>query len=90
MFVVTDSCDKCVGYTGEFYPVCQEVCPVECFYDAGSQVVVHEDECIDCALCEPECPEWAIYAEDELPSEKQSALQFNIEKALISPWAPYG
>ena len=58
-FVVTDNCIKCK------YTDCVEVCPVDCFYEGPNFLVIHPDECIDCALCEPECPAAAIYAEDE-------------------------
>jgi ferredoxin len=43
--------------------------------------VIHPDECIDCALCEPECPVDAIYAEDELPENQQNFLSLNAELA---------
>jgi ferredoxin len=43
--------------------------------------VIHPDECIDCALCEPECPADAIYAEDELPENQQIFLDLNAELA---------
>jgi NAD-dependent dihydropyrimidine dehydrogenase PreA subunit len=49
-FVVTDNCIKCK------YTDCVEVCPVDCFYEGPNFLVIHPDECIDCALCEPECP----------------------------------
>ena len=44
-------------------------------------MVIHPDECIDCALCEPECPVEAIYAEDELPEDQQEFLELNAELA---------
>ena len=53
-FVVTDNCIKCK------YTDCVEVCPVDCFYEGPNFLVIHPDECIDCALCEPECPADAI------------------------------
>jgi len=46
-------------------------------------LVIHPDECIDCALCEPECPVDAIYAEDELPEDQQEFLGLNAELAEI-------
>lgn len=46
-FVVTDNCIKCK------YTDCVEVCPVDCFYEGPNFLVIHPDECIDCALCEP-------------------------------------
>ena len=62
-FVVTDNCVKCK------YTDCVEVCPVDCFYEGPNFLVIHPDECIDCALGEPECPAEAIFAEDELPED---------------------
>tara|TARA_B100001142_G_scaffold216265_1_gene214386 strand:- start:374 stop:646 length:273 start_codon:yes stop_codon:yes gene_type:complete len=58
-----------------------EVCPVDCFYEGPNFLVIHPDECIDCALCEPECPADAIYAEDELPENQQVFLDLNAELA---------
>ena len=55
-FIVGDNCIKCK------YTDCVEVCPVDCFYEGPNFLVIHPDECIDCALCEPECPAGAIYA----------------------------
>ena len=60
-FVVTENCIKCK------YQDCIEVCPVDCFYEGPNFLAIHPDECIDCALCEPECPANAIFSEDEVP-----------------------
>lgn len=60
-FVVTDACVKCK------YTDCVEVCPVDCFYEGENMLVINPDECIDCGVCEPECPAEAILPEsDEL------------------------
>ncbi|MDE3017290.1 MAG: ferredoxin family protein [Pseudomonadota bacterium] len=60
-FVVTDACVKCK------YTDCVEVCPVDCFYEGENMLVINPDECIDCGVCEPECPVEAIKPEaDEL------------------------
>ncbi len=53
-YVVTDGCIKCK------YTDCVEVCPVDCFYEGENMLVIHPDECIDCGVCEPECPAEAI------------------------------
>ena len=58
-FVVTDNCVRCK------YTDCVEVCPVDCFYEGENMLVIHPDECIDCGVCEPECPAEAIQAESE-------------------------
>ncbi|HBR97803.1 MAG TPA: ferredoxin, partial [Gammaproteobacteria bacterium] len=49
-FVVLDNCILCK------YTDCVEVCPVDCFHEGPNFLVIDPDECIDCALCEPECP----------------------------------
>src|ERR1700681_4384869 len=44
---------------------CVEVCPVDCFYEGENMLVIHPDECIDCGVCEPECPVDAIKPDTE-------------------------
>ncbi len=58
-FLVTDNCVKCK------YMDCVEVCPVDCFYEGENFLVIAPDECIDCGVCEPECPADAIVADTE-------------------------
>ena len=70
-YVVTEACIKCK------YMDCVEVCPVDCFYVGESMLVIHPDECIDCGVCEPECPAEAIKADTEPGLEKW--LQVNAE-----------
>lgn len=77
-FVVGENCIKCK------HTDCVEVCPVDCFYEGPNMLVINPDECIDCALCEPECPVDAIYADDELPEEQQEFLELNAE--LSEKW----
>jgi len=48
-------------------------------------LVIHPDECIDCALCEPECPVDAIFSEDELPADQENFLALNTELAEVWP-----
>nr|WP_298373930.1 ferredoxin FdxA [uncultured Halomonas sp.] len=74
-FVVTENCIKCK------YTDCVEVCPVDCFYEGPNFLVINPDECIDCALCEPECPTEAIFAEDELPDSQRHFIELNAELA---------
>ena len=78
-FVVGESCIKCK------LTDCVEVCPVDCFYEGPNFLVIHPDECIDCALCEPECPVKAIFSEDELPKDQHEFLEINKELSLIWP-----
>ena len=63
-YVVVDNCIKCK------YMDCVEVCPVDCFYEGENMLVIHPDECIDCGVCEPECPAEAIKPDTEPGLEK--------------------
>ena len=78
-FVVGEDCIKCK------HTDCVEVCPDDCFYEGANFLVIHPDECIYCALCEPECPVYAIFSEDELPGDQEAFLQLNAELAEIWP-----
>lgn len=78
-FVVTESCIKCK------YTDCVEVCPVDCFYEGPNFLVIHPDECIDCALCEPECPVNAIVSEDDLTDFQKPFQALNAELAQQWP-----
>ena len=63
-YIVNDKCIKCK------YTDCVEVCPVDCFYEGENMLVIHPDECIDCGVCEPECPVDAIKPDTEPGVEK--------------------
>ena len=78
-FVVGQACIKCK------LTDCVEVCPVDCFYEGPNMLVIHPDECIDCALCEPECPVDAIFSEDEVPEGEEDFLALNAELAEVWP-----
>ncbi|WP_260926114.1 ferredoxin FdxA [Novosphingobium sp. 9] len=58
-YVVTDNCIRCK------YMDCVEVCPVDCFYEGDNMLVINPSECIDCGVCEPECPAEAILPDTE-------------------------
>ncbi len=77
-FVVTDNCIQCK------YTDCVEVCPVDCFHEGPNFLAIDPDECIDCALCEPECPAKAIYSEDDLPADQVHFIKLNAE--LVQQW----
>jgi ferredoxin len=78
-YVVTENCIKCK------YTDCVEVCPVDCFHEGPNFLAIDPEECIDCTLCEPECPVEAILAEDDLPADQQEFLQLNAELAAQWP-----
>jgi len=77
-FVVTENCIKCK------YTDCVEVCPVDCFHEGPNFLVIDPDECIDCTLCEPECPINAIYPEDDVPAGQEQYVALNAE--LSKEW----
>ena len=58
-YIVDEKCIKCK------YMDCVEVCPVDCFYEGENMLVINPDECIDCGVCEPECPVEAIISDTE-------------------------
>ena len=74
-FIVGEDCIKCK------HTDCVEVCPVDCFYEGPNFLVIHPDECIDCALCEPECPVDAIFSDDEVPEDQIKFIELNAELA---------
>lgn len=74
-YVVTQSCIRCK------YTDCVEVCPVDCFYAGENFLVIHPDECIDCGLCEPECPAEAIFLDDDVPEDQQIFVEINAQLA---------
>lgn len=78
-FIVGENCINCK------HTDCVEVCPVDCFYEGPNFLVIHPDECIDCALCEPECPISAIYSEDEVPEDQKAFIELNAELAQQWP-----
>lgn len=43
---------------------------MDCFYEGENMLVIHPDECIDCGVCEPECPIEAIIPDTEEAAEK--------------------
>ena len=75
-YIVNESCIKCKLMD------CVEVCPVDCFYEGENMLVIHPDECIDCGVCEPECPVEAIKPDTEAGIEKWLKLNADYAKTL--------
>ena len=73
-YVVNDNCIRCK------FMDCVEVCPVDCFYEGENMLVIHPDECIDCGVCEPECPVDAIKPDTEPGLEKWLTRQRRIRQ----------
>jgi ferredoxin len=78
-FVVTGKCIKCR------YTDCVEVCPVDCFYEGENMLVINPDECIDCGVCEPECPISAIKPDEELAPEELEWADLNRKYSALWP-----
>lgn len=76
-YVVTEDCIKCK------YMDCVEICPVSCFYEGENMLVIHPDECIDCAACEPTCPVDAIVSDDTVAGSKW--IELNRKYSAIWP-----
>lgn len=79
-YLVTDNCIKCKHMD------CVEVCPVDCFYEGENFLVINPDECIECGVCEPECPVDAIVADTELEGDELGYwLKINTDTSAIWP-----
>lgn len=79
-FVITEACIDVKD------TACVDVCPVDCIhptsefgelFDNEPQLYIDPEECIDCGVCEPECPVEAIYADDALPEELERFIEIN-------------
>ena len=78
-YVVDEKCIKCKHMD------CVEVCPVDCFYEGENMLVIHPDECIDCGVCEPECPAEAIQPDSDMDENLEYWLEINRKFSEIWP-----
>ena len=78
-FVVTEACIRCK------YTDCVDVCPVDAFREGPNFLVIDPDKCIDCAVCGPERPVNAIFAEGDVPSDQRQFTALNAELAREWP-----
>jgi ferredoxin len=78
--IVSESCIRCK------YTDCVDVCPVDCFREGPNMLVIDPDECIDCAVCIPECPVNAIYAEEDVPADQIAFIKLNVELSQAAGW----
>jgi ferredoxin len=83
-YVVTDACIRCK------YMDCVEVCPVDCFYEGENMLVINPSECIDCGVCEPECPAEAILPDTESGQEKWLELNATYSSGMAEHHAQEG
>ena len=75
-YVITE---PCIGVKDKS---CMTVCPVDCIYEGEEMVYIHPDECIDCGLCEPECPVNAIFVDSDVPEGLKAYIEKNRIKGL--------
>jgi ferredoxin len=78
-YVVTENCIRCK------YTDCVEVCPTDCFHEGPNFLVINPEACIDCSLCDPECPADAIFADKDVPPEQSHFIELNVELAQVWP-----
>ena len=78
--IVSEACIQCK------YTDCVDVCPVDCFREGPNMLVIDPDECIDCAVCIPECPVNAIYAEEDVPADQVQFIKINLELSRAAGW----
>ena len=74
-YVVTEAC---IGVKDKS---CMNVCPVDCIYEGDQMVYIHPDQCIDCGLCEPECPVTAIFVDTDVPAKMREYIELNRTKS---------
>jgi ferredoxin len=77
-YVVTENCIRCK------HTDCVEVCPVDAFREGENFLVISPDDCIDCALCVPECPVEAIFPDGEVPADQHQFIALNND--LSNSW----
>ena len=79
-YIVNENCIKCKLMD------CVDVCPVDCFYEGENMLVIKPDECIDCGVCEPECPADAIIPDTRLdPNDPIDWIALNLKYSLEWP-----
>jgi ferredoxin len=78
--VVTEACIRCK------YTDCVDVCPVDCFREGPNFLTIDPDECIDCAVCIPECPVNAIVPEEDVAQNQRHMIALNAELARVAGW----
>ena len=76
--------EPCIGVKDH---ACVLVCPVDCIHPTKDEpefndvemLYIDPDECIDCGLCEPECPVTAIFADSDVPKQWETYIQINAD-----------
>ena len=80
--VVSENCIKCK------YTDCVDVCPVDCFVAGPNMLVINPAACIDCAVCVPQCPANAIFAEEDMPPAELAFIKINADLTNAKGWKP--
>jgi ferredoxin len=75
-YVITGSCERA--------GLCVDVCPtdsIHCVEDDPEwpYYYINPETCIECAACEEECPNAAIFYEDDVPDEYVDDIQKNAD-----------
>ena len=78
-YLVTDNCVMCK------HTSCVDVCPVDCFYEGENFLAINPDECIDCGVCEPECPVDAIVPDDALKGDERD-FWMKLNRSAAEAW----
>ena len=79
-YLVTDNCIQCKHMD------CVSVCPVDCFYEGENMLVINPDECIDCGVCEPECPVDAILPDTGFKDPAEAIRWEEINREYSALW----
>lgn len=77
-YVVTNNCISCK------HTNCVDICPADAFHEGKNFLAINPEECVDCGLCVPECPEEAIVPESELDNSNIHFLVLN--EKLSQQW----
>lgn len=78
-YLVTDACIRCKHMD------CILVCPVDCFYEGENMLVINPTECIDCGVCEPECPAEAIIPDTAAKDQLEFLMNLNTKYSKLWP-----
>ncbi|MGF6415737.1 4Fe-4S dicluster domain-containing protein [Paraburkholderia sp. MM5482-R1] len=78
-YIVGSGCDRCK------YTTCVDVCPVDAFRETPTSLVIDPESCIDCGVCEPECPVEVIFSARDVPVGEAGAIELNRTMAAVSP-----
>lgn len=76
-YIVDGACIKCK------YQDCVPVCPVDCFLEGPEFLVIDPNQCIDCGVCEVECPAGAIHPDTFMNPELEYWARINADLSKV-------